>query len=305
MIKVSALSLIFICLFFQGYSQSDSLPAVARDTIAKDSASLSPLRDNEPKVVPNKREQVYKLNLGVDIPIIAVGTAFTLYATTKIYTKGESTREQIEALNISDLNSFDRWAVYPYSKSLDENSYYPFYAAFPLPFVAFLLKDDTRHDFWKLSFLYWEALSITGLFGAGGPFFIDSYRPYAYDTTGETSMEQRQVQNAKNSAWSGHVEVVAASTFFIAKVYGDYYPDTKLLMYSLATVATGSMAYARLMAGMHFPSELIIGTAIGTLSGILVPHFHKHRLIKNPSMSIIPYSTGDIYGLALTYKFKK
>jgi membrane-associated phospholipid phosphatase len=169
----------------------------------------------------------------------------------------------------------------------------------------FLVKDDTRHDFWKLTFLYWEALSITGLFGAGAPFFIDRYRPYAYDITGETSMEQRQVQNAKNSAFSGHVEVIATTTFFIAKVYSDYFPETKLMAFGLASLATGGMAYLRLTGGMHFPSDIVIGTAIGTLSGILVPHFHKYRLIKNPSMSIIPYSSGDIHGLVLTYTFNK
>jgi ketol-acid reductoisomerase len=58
-------------------------------------------------------------------------------------------------------------------------------------------------------------------------------------------MEQRQVQNAKNSAFSGHVEVVATSTFFIAKVYSDYYPEKKLMMFGMASVATGGMAYMR------------------------------------------------------------
>jgi len=117
-------------------------------------------------------------------------------------------------------------------------------------------------------------------------------------------MEQRQVQNAKNSAFSGHVEVVATSTFFIAKVYSDYYPDTKLVMYGLATVLTGGMAYTRLMGGMHFPSDVLIGAAIGTLSGILVPHFHKTKSTKAPDISILPYSTGDARGLILTYKLK-
>ena len=99
--------------------------------------------------------------------------------------------------------------------------------------------------------------------------------------------------------------MIATSTFFIAKVYSDYYPETKLMAFGLASVATGGMAYLRIKGGMHFPSDVVIGTAIGTLSGILVPHFHKHRLIKNPAMSIVPYSAGDTHGLVLTYRFKK
>jgi hypothetical protein len=114
-----------------------------------------------PKTIP-KKESVYTLRLGVDIPIIAIGTGFTLYATTKIYTKGPSTEEQINNLNTSNINSFDRWAVTPYSKSMDKFSYIPFNASFAFPLVMLLVRDDTRQDFWKISFLYWEALSITG-----------------------------------------------------------------------------------------------------------------------------------------------
>jgi len=303
--KISIVGLMCVFLSFQGYSQNDSLPAVGGDTITKDSESVIPRQGVEPKVVLNKKEEVYKLKLGGDIPIVAIGTAFTLYATTKIYTKGASTEEQINNLNVSDINSFDRWAVNPYSKSLDKFSYYPFNASFALPLVMFLVKDDTRHDFWKLSFLYWEALSITGLFGAGAPYFIDRYRPYAYDITGETSMEQRQVQNAKNSAFSGHVEVIATSTFFIAKVYSDYYPETKLLAFGLASVVTGGMAYLRIKGGMHFPSDVLLGAVTGALAGILVPQFHKTKSTKAPAMGIMPYSTGDINGLVLTYNFKR
>jgi len=101
------------------------------------------------------------------------------------------------------------------------------------------------------------------------------------------------------------VEIVAVSTFFIAKVYGDYYPDTRWYLFSAATLATAGMSYVRLVGGMHFPSDILIGAAIGAGAGILVPHFHKHRLIKNHDLGIIPYSNGDTYGLALTYKLKK
>src|SRR5678816_4191986 len=94
--KRGVICLLCIFLFFAGYSQSDS-----------------------------KKESVYTLKPGVDIPIIAVGTAWSIYAFTKIYNKTPPTVEQIQGLKTSDINAFDRWAVYPYSKSLDDLSYYP------------------------------------------------------------------------------------------------------------------------------------------------------------------------------------
>lgn len=271
--KETIIGLTFIFLFLSGYSQDDS-----------------------------QKESVYTLKPAVDIPIIAIGTGFSLYAFTIIYDKEPSTVEEINSLNVNDINTFDRWSIYPYRNATHTISAIEFHAAIPLPLILFAITKDTRHDFWKLSFLYWETLSITGLFGAGAPYFIDRHRPYTY--TSETPMEKRQSPNAKNSAFSGHVEVVAASTFFIAKVYSDYYPNKKLMMFSLASVATGGMAYLRLVQGMHFPSDIIIGAAIGTLSGILVPHYHKTKSTKNSSLGIMPYSTGDINGLVLTYKLK-
>ncbi|HLG36130.1 MAG TPA: phosphatase PAP2 family protein [Bacteroidia bacterium] len=303
MMKGSIICLMSITLFFQGYSQSDTIYSVVRDTIPKDSASVIPPFAAETKIVLNKKEQIYTLKPGVDIQIIAVGTVFSLYAFTVIYDKAPSTAEEINSLKVSDINSFDRWSIYPYKDETHLISAIQFHASIPLPFIMFLITKDTRQDFWKLSFLYWETLSITGLFGAGAPYFIDRHRPYTY--TSETPMEKRMTPNAKNSAFSGHVEVVAASTFFIAKVYSDYYPEKKLMMFSLASVATGGMAYLRLMQGMHFPSDIVIGAAIGTLSGILVPHFHKTKSTKAPALGIMPYSTGDINGLVLTYKFNK
>jgi hypothetical protein len=301
--KKHILCLAGILLFIQGYSQPDSARQMMADTLSRDTPSPISYVTPEQTPVRVKRESVYTLKPVVDIPIIAIGTGFTLYATTKIYTKGTSTEEQISNLNIADVNSFDRWAVNPYSKSLDKFSYYPFNASFAYPLVMLLFRQDTKKDFWKLSYLYWEALSVTGLFGAGAPFFIDGYRPYAYSS--ETPMDQRRVQNAKNSVFSGHVEVIATSTFFIAKVYSDYDPDTKLVMYGVASLATAGMALIRLEGGMHFPSDVLAGAAIGTLAGILVPQYHKTKPSKEVSFRVLPYSTGEINGLVFTCQFNK
>lgn len=293
---------LLIFVFFKGYAQQDLIPVVT-DTLISYSQIIIHQPHSETKVLPVHKEPVYTLKYIVDIPIITTGTAFSLYAFTKIYDKGYSSIEQINNLKVSNINAFDRWSIYPYRSATHAISGVEFYTAIPLPLILFLVTKDTRQDFCKLGFLYWETMSITGLFGAGAPLFIDRYRPFTY--TSETPMAKRQEPNAKNSAFSGHVQIVAASTFFIAKVYSDYYPEKKLMMFCFASVATGGMAYLRLTQGMHFPSDIIIGTAIGTLSGILVPHFHKTKSSKTPIIGIMPYSTGDVHGLVLSYKIKK
>jgi hypothetical protein len=266
-----------------------------------DSASLT--RDTLPLQQPDKKEkprEVYKLNLGADIPVTAIGTGWSLYAFSKIYSKDPSDPETISGLKKSDVNGFDRWAIRPYNKKVDELSYIPVYASMPMP-LAFLFDKEMRKDFAKLSFLYLEAMSITGILYTGSTYFTNRYRPYVYSE--ETPMDYRTRGGGKNSFYAGHVALVATSTFFYAQVYADYHPDSKAkwVFYGLATAATGYTAYMRYRGGLHFPSDILLGTLQGTLTGLLVPRLHRTKWIKNPNLTILPF-TGQSNGLAVLYK---
>ena len=85
--------------------------------------------------------------------------------------------------------------------------------------------------------------------------------------TDETPMDKRTNKVARNSFFSGHVEMVAAPTFLIAKVYSDYYPDSKIkwVFYGFAAAITTATSYLRLKAGEHFPSDIILGAVSGRI----------------------------------------
>ncbi len=263
----------------------------------KDSSNILPFDS-----IISKKKLVYKLRPAADIPITTLGAAWSGYLLlTQIYSKGPSTQQQILSLDINSINPIDRMNINPFTAYLDKTSNYPFYAAIPLPLVFFLTGNDMRSDYPKLTFLYLETMSITGLFGFSATYFVNQYRPYVY--TSSTSMEQKENQNAKNSFYAGHVEIVAVSTFFISEVYSGYYPDSKIkwFFFTLAGAATAGMGYVRIRAGMHFISDVILGAGVGASSGILVPYFHNHKLIKNRALSFMPFGNNDIYGLAMIY----
>ena len=115
------------------YAQTDSGEAATQNVIH----TTPDMRLQAQPLPANERpEPVYTLKPGVDIPITAVGTAWSLYAFTKIYSKDPSSDEQILSLRKSDVNGFDRWAIRPFHDRADKISYYPFYAAMPLPASA-------------------------------------------------------------------------------------------------------------------------------------------------------------------------
>ena len=173
----------------------------------------------------------------------------------------------------------------------------------PMP-ILLLLDKDIRKDAPKIAFLYLEAMSVTGLLYTGSVYLVDRYRPLAYNP--EAPMDERTGGGSKNAFFAGHVALVGTSTFFAAKVFSDYHPDSKIkwLPYTIASVATGAVGYLRHRGGRHFPSDILIGTVVGPLCGILIPHFHKNKLFESTGLRIMPFA-GEVTGLSLVYDFQK
>jgi membrane-associated phospholipid phosphatase len=266
-------------------------------TVTTDALPLSP------SPLDRDKKRVYKLKPAIDVPLTVVGSAWTLYAFSKIYDRDPSTVEKIESLRTSGIPRFDRWAADVYSEKAAETSDLFFYGSMPLPLLLMLDK-KIRKDAGKIAFMYLEAMAVTGVIYSGSSYLTSRYRPYAYNP--EAPMIQRTRGGAKNSFFAGHVALVGTSTFFMAKVFSDYHPDSKIkwIPYTVASVATGAVAYLRYKGGRHFPSDILIGTALGPLSGILIPHFHKNKLFESTGLRIMPLA-GDVTGLSLLYDFQK
>jgi len=304
MIKIALACFVSSFLFLKSYSQEDTLSDVREvhdDTLAVDTLPHQLSGSNQSLAFNGDKQPIYKLKPAVDVPLSLATAGWSLYAFTKIYSKENSSIEDIQSLQVSDINGFDRWAADVYSEKAADISDYLFYGSMPLP-LFFLADKKIRKDFGKISFLYFETMSLTGLLYTGSTYFVDRYRPYAYNPN--VPMSDKLEGNARNSFYAGHVALVATSTFFMAKVYSDYHPESNLkwLFYGTAAAATGTTAYLRHKGGRHFPSDILLGTVQGTLTGILVPHFHKNKLLKKGNLTIVPY-TGQSHGLYVSYKF--
>jgi membrane-associated phospholipid phosphatase len=250
---------------------------------------------------PAKRK-VYQLKPAVDIPVTAVGLGWTLYAFTKIYSKDTSSAEEILALNRNDVAKINRGGIDVYHPEAFNKSNIFFYASMPWPLVLMIDK-DIRKDAAKVGFLWLESMSVTGLLYTGSVYFHDKYRPYTYNP--DVPMSKRTRGGGRNSFFAGHVALVGTGTFFTAKVFSDYHPHSSLrwVFYGIAAVSTAATGYLRYRAGEHFFTDILIGAGVGTLSGILIPGFHKVRSDKEPKLSFTPYYNGRDKGVAMAYHF--
>jgi membrane-associated phospholipid phosphatase len=251
-------------------------------------------------VKDKQADKFYRMDYKFDLPIIAVGFAATAYSFSVIYSKEATLESTVLALDKKNIPAFDRWAIKYHDGNMDKVSYYPFYAVMPLPLILFVDK-KMRKDAGRISILYLEAFAFTGIVYGSAVYFVDRYRPDVYNTT--LPMSYRTNGNYRNSFFAGHVAVMATSTFFIAKVFDDYHPESnwKWVVYGGAAAATLGMGYMRLEAGKHFPSDILLGALVGTASGILTPTLHKNKS-KEQKWTVQPDFIDRGAGLSFTYK---
>jgi membrane-associated phospholipid phosphatase len=143
-----------------------------------------------------------------------------------------------------------------------------------------LAGEKTRRDFGKIAVMYAEV----ALINLGLTDIIKSSalrpRPYVFD---EDLDPETIITNGDRAAFlSGHTSGTAAGSFFFARVFSDYYPNSKLKPYVWgAAIALPALAgYLRIRAGRHYPSDVIAGYALGALVGYFIPVLHR-KLRKN------------------------
>jgi membrane-associated phospholipid phosphatase len=149
--------------------------------------------------------------------------------------------------------------------------------------------------------LYLETMAVTGALYSITAGTINRSRPLVYNTS--APMERRTSNNSQRSFYAGHTAATASATFFAAKVFSDFNPDSKLKPYVwvVAAAVPAVVGYQRYKSGQHFLSDNLLGYGLGAAAGILIPKWHKTNMMKD--MSIVPQVGKDYKGMAISYKF--
>lgn len=234
----------------------------------------------------------------------ALGASVTGYSL--IINKDDITEEKLqqELNNQDNINFLDKWAVGNNSEAAIGQSNVPFAMSFASPFVL-LFDDEINEHTSQILGLYLESLSTTAALYTVTAGLVNRSRPYVYNEN--VSLERRLINNGQRSFYSGHVAAAATATFFAAKVYSDFNPDSPAKAWVWAGAATipAAVGYFRLKAGQHFLTDVLLGYGLGAVTGYFVPELHK---TKGNTIEIVPSAgvsaTGDIYkgiGLQMTF----
>ncbi|WP_026899417.1 phosphatase PAP2 family protein [Daejeonella oryzae] len=247
-----------------------------------------------------KKDSPYKTTLKIDGPAIAAGIGMSYLGLTLIQNIEPLTDAELAAKSSSDVFFIDRHTAGDFSRRADKDSYIPFYGSFAAVPIAALLNKNQRSHMGQVMVLFVETMGLTGSLYTMTAGTIRRSRPLVYSTN--VSDGSRKSKDAQRSFFAGHTAATASATFFAAKVFNDFNPDSKARPYVWAAGAAvpAVVGYLRYKAGKHFLTDNLLGYAIGAGAGILVPQLHKKS--NKREIAVQPIGGVDFQGLSLTYK---
>lgn len=239
----------------------------------------------------------FNLDFTREAVILGIGSASALTAYLILNNIPTLTAEEINSLNPSNVNSFDRGAIGPFKADNTGDALLYFSILLPSTFLAY---DKTRNDIAELALMYAEVLLMQGSINGIVKESVLRTRPYVYSN--ETAMNEKTTTEARISFYSGHTSICAAASFFTAKAFSEYLKDqtAKILIWSGAAILPAAMAYLRVNSHWHFPTDVITGYAVGALIGYFIPEFHKTKIDEDVSI----YPSIDISRPALSLQLK-
>jgi len=134
--------------------------------------------------------------------------------------------DEIELLDRNSVNRFDRVSTKFSSLNAKQASDVFFFTSFASP--GFLMASKKmRKDANKIALMYGQVLFLNlGVTSLTKKTVLRS-RPLVYNP--EFVLADKMERNSRYSFFSGHASVVSSNSFFTAKVFSDYFPDSKLL----------------------------------------------------------------------------
>jgi membrane-associated phospholipid phosphatase len=231
----------------------------------------------------------YELSAATELALAPAG--ITLLSLGAMLEKGAHppTEKEVMTLDENDIPVFDRSAVHHFSKAANTASDVGLIAMESASALLALHQIFHMRKRWKnlltLGAMYGEAIMLTG--GATQVTKILTARPRPFVYSDDVPMASK-TNGPYKSFFSGHTSSVFCSALFIGTVFSDLHPRSpwRFVVWgtslSVATL-TGTMRY---FAGKHFPSDILVGAAVGSLFGYIVPYLHRKSIWRDTQIRI-------------------
>jgi len=218
----------------------------------------------------------YDLETGREVALTAAGVGLVAASLLLQHHHVPLSEVEIAALRTGDLPAFDRSAAARWSPGAARASDWLQTVALLSPAVV-LVDSGPQANVTPLTVAYLETVALNnGIVGLLKT-LVSRNRPLVYNPDPRVPPAEKQRLFARRSFPSGHAANAFAGAMFLGEVYAGLHPDSASRHWvrygSLGlAAATGYLRYA---AGVHFPSDILVGAAIGAAVGWAVPRLHE------------------------------
>ena len=235
-----------------------------------------------------KAESVFSLDLKTDIALSALAIGISV---SSLLIETEPSRIP-NSLNRSDVNAFDRALMVTRQNAAIKRVSDVTVAGLGLLPVLSFLDNLNANTVLTYGVMYSQAM----LLAYGSRMLLKNnvtrFRPYLHDG------RELRSDHRTDSFPSGHTCAAFLSATFFSTTFSLEHPDSRwrwpvIIGSHILAASVGAM---RMMAGMHFLSDVLVGAAMGSLYGWLIPYLHRNRNVRNVPVKI----TGD--GLLLSLR---
>ncbi len=217
----------------------------------------------------------YEPGNGVNAALLGLGGALTTTSVLLDRRVSPLTEEDISVLEINKIPGIDRFSLRHISLGADEVTDKLLLASFASPFFL-LLDRPGRDNFDAMALLVFEGAMINAGLINLTKVLVRRPRPYTYNV--DAPLDTKLQKSSRYSFFSGHSATTAYFSITTAKLYNDLYPNSKATPYVWlgAALLPAAVSYGRMRAGRHFFTDVLVGTAVGTIIAIVVPTLHRN-----------------------------
>lgn len=194
--------------------------------------------------------------------------------------RGEITLEEVLALDRNDVNAFDRPATRNWSTAWADRSDVArditVFSSLLVSAVPPLLRSEWSRAL-TVTVMFAEAYAVMGGVTYLTKVAVARKRPYLYNTALTPEERQEALDDPKSSFFSGHASAAFTAAAFLSKTFTDIHGPSvwSTLVWASSLSLAAYTSFARVQAGVHFPTDVITGAAVGFAIGYLVPVLHK------------------------------
>jgi len=218
----------------------------------------------------------YRLKWHTEVPLSVFGVGGTGLSEWMKKNKPRLTPEEIAQLDVKSIPAFDRFATRFWSIPAQTGSDVLMYTSMASPLIL-LIDNNMRKHTSKLALIGLETYLVNAALTSLTKELFKRKRPFVFNPN--APMHKKLGRDATSSYFSGHASASAAASFMTAKMFADYYPNSKYKPYiwTGAALLPAITGFLRVRGGKHYLSDVLTGYAVGALVGVMVPQLHKKK----------------------------